>query len=64
MLEAYGSGVGLRNARKHIGWYLAASGRPPEDVQTWRRRLLTLEDAASVLGDLSAFYRRAEEMAA
>jgi tRNA-dihydrouridine synthase B len=64
MLRAYGSGVGLRNARKHIGWYLAASGRAPEVVQTWRRRLCTSEDAASVLGGITAFYRLAQEMAA
>ena len=64
MLSAYGLGVGLRNARKHIGWYLAATGRAPELVQTWRRRLCTLDDAASVLGGITAFYRVAQEMAA
>jgi len=64
MLSAYGLGLGLRNARKHIGWYLAASGRAPELVQTWRRRLCTSDDVASVLGGLTAFYRVAQEMAA
>jgi tRNA-dihydrouridine synthase B len=64
MLSAYGLGVGLRNARKHIGWYLAASGRAPELVQAWRRRLCTSDDAASVLGGITAFYRLAQEMAA
>src|SRR5262245_43547553 len=64
MLSAYGLGLGLRNARKHIGWYLVASGRAPELVQTWRRRLCTSDDVASVLGGLTAFYRVAQEMAA
>ena len=64
MLGAYGSRLGLRNARKHIGWYLAASGRAASLVQDWRRRLLVLEDAAGVLGGLRAFYRDAQEMAA
>jgi tRNA-dihydrouridine synthase B len=64
MLSAYGLGLGLRNARKHIGWYLAASGRAPEVVQSWRRRLCTSDDAASVLGGISDFYRLAQEMAA
>ena len=64
MLSAYGLGLGLRNARKHIGWYLAASGRAPELVQTWRRRLCTSDDAASVLGGITDFYRLAQEMAA
>jgi nifR3 family TIM-barrel protein len=64
MLAAYGAGVGLRNARKHIGWYLAASGRSPEVVGTWRRRLCTSDDVASVLGGLATFYRSAQEMAA
>lgn len=64
MLSAYGLDLGLRNARKHIGWYLAASGRAPEVVQSWRRRLCTSDDAASVLGGITDFYRLAQEMAA
>ena len=64
MLSAYGIRVGLRNARKHIGWYLAASGKQQEIVATWRRRLLTLDDAAGVLGGVRSFYRHAQEMAA
>jgi tRNA-dihydrouridine synthase B len=64
MLSAYGVSAGLRSARKHIGWYLAASGRQHEIVAAWRRRLLTSEDAAGVLGGVRAFYRQAQEMAA
>jgi tRNA-dihydrouridine synthase B len=64
MLAAYGTRLGLRNARKHIGWYLAASGSAAKLVNDWRRRLLTSEDTAGVLGGMRAFYRDAQEMAA
>jgi tRNA-dihydrouridine synthase B len=64
MLSAYGRSAGLRTARKHIGWYLAASGRQPQVVATWRRRLLTSEDAAGVLVGVRDFYRHAQEVAA
>jgi nifR3 family TIM-barrel protein len=56
--------VGLRNARKHIGWYLAASGRAPDAVKAWRRRLCTSEDAREVASGLAAFYAEALEAAA
>ena len=56
--------LGLRNARKHVGWYLASSGRPAETVKAWRKRLCTSEDAAEVLAGLRSFYARAEELAA
>jgi len=64
MLTQHGCLHGLRTARKHIGWYLATSGRPAATVKVWRRHLCTSEDAAAVLGGLSAFYREATEMAA
>ena len=33
MLAHYGRELGLRNARKHIGWYLEASGLNPAACQ-------------------------------
>jgi nifR3 family TIM-barrel protein len=59
MLAEQGSVHGLRVARKHIGWYLASSGRPAEAVKAWRRRLCTSEDARAVLDGLGAFYAEA-----
>jgi tRNA-dihydrouridine synthase len=56
--------VGLRNARKHIGWYLASSGQPAEAVQAWRRQLCTGEDARAVRAGLAQFYQQALEAAA
>src|SRR5262245_31728136 len=64
MLTHHGARLGLRNARKHIGWYLASSGRPVEIVKAWRRRLCTSEDAGAVLAGLGSFYAQAEELAA
>jgi len=48
----YGLRVGLRHARKHLGWALdvaAHLGRvPAETLKSWRHRILTSEDPASV----------------
>jgi nifR3 family TIM-barrel protein len=64
MLAHYGPIVGLRNARKHIGWYLATSGRPAETVKLWRRRLCTSEDPCAVISGLEVFYAESRELAA
>jgi tRNA-dihydrouridine synthase B len=59
MLAHYGEHLGLRNARKHIGWYLEKSGRAIDAVKAWRRRLCTEENPARVLQGLSEFYDEA-----
>ena len=65
MLEHLGLWLGLKNARKHVGWYLASSGQPADVVKAWRQRLCTEESAERVLAGLTEFYARAEqEMAA
>jgi tRNA-dihydrouridine synthase len=64
MIEQDGPKVGLRNARKHIGWYLASSGRPTETVKAWRRRLCTSDDVGEVRAGLGEFYTQAMEAAA
>jgi tRNA-dihydrouridine synthase B len=50
MLGFYGTGLGLRVARKHLGWYLEAAGADP----AFRARLLTAESPGAVLGALRA----------
>ncbi|MDA9458083.1 dihydrouridine synthase, partial [Bradyrhizobium sp. CCBAU 21359] len=44
----YGLRVGLKHARKHLGWALdvaaAASGAPVEKLKSWRQKILTSED--------------------
>ncbi len=64
MLSHYGTDLGLRNARKHIGWYLEKSGRAAETAKAWRKRLCTEESAPRVLQGLAEFYADACEAAA
>ncbi|MFM9938793.1 MAG: tRNA dihydrouridine synthase DusB [Hyphomicrobiaceae bacterium] len=68
MLSLYGRALGLKNARKHIGWYLESSGEPSAIVKDWRRRLCTDDEADRVLVGLAEFYQAAHarrwEMAA
>ena len=64
MLAHYGRALGLRNARKHVGWYLETSGRDPAVVKAWRRRLCTEESDQRLLAGLSEFYDDAQEAAA
>ena len=45
MLGFYGSGLGARVARKHLGWYMETAGTPPG----LRRRVLTATAPADVL---------------
>lgn len=61
MLSHYGTILGLRNARKHIGWYLETSGRGAGVVKAWRRQLCTDEDADRVLRGLAGFYDEAQD---
>ena len=48
MLSHYGLRVGLRHARKHLGWALDvaadASRAPAEKLKSWRQKILTSED--------------------
>ncbi|HKD56783.1 MAG TPA: tRNA-dihydrouridine synthase, partial [Hyphomicrobiaceae bacterium] len=64
MLTQYGARHGLTIARKHIGWYLASSGRPADVVKAWRKRLCTVDDSGEALSGLASFYQEAAEMAA
>lgn len=64
MLTHYGRELGLKNSRKHIGWYLISSGAEMATVKAWRARLCTALDPQRVLQGLSAFYSGAEPVAA
>jgi tRNA-dihydrouridine synthase B len=64
MLSHYGRTLGLKNARKHIGWYLESSGRETANLKAWRRALCTDEDAGRVIANLRAFYDDVERAAA
>lgn len=59
MMSHYGSFLGLRNARKHVGWYLETSGVSPAVVKANRQRLCTETDPARLLAGLARFYASA-----
>ncbi len=56
MLSHYGVFHGLRNARKHIGWYLEHGLLSPEETKAWRRRLCTSDEPSDVLRGLGEFF--------
>ncbi|SCW42225.1 tRNA dihydrouridine synthase DusB [Ancylobacter rudongensis] len=59
-LGHYGRELGMRCARKHVGWSLASAaasaGSAPEIAAMWRKRLLTLEDPARVVTGIRDAY--------
>lgn len=57
MLVHYGTRVGLRNARKHVGWYLEQCTRTDKAVtKAWRRYLCTRDDPREVFAGLRHYY--------
>jgi len=60
MLSHYGRNLGLRHARKHLGWALdvaaATAGAPAHVVKLQRGRVLTAADPALVLRLLAAAF--------
>jgi tRNA-dihydrouridine synthase B len=52
----YGLRIGLKHARKHLGWALEIAAQcsraPAETLRTWRQRILTSEDPHRVHGSL------------
>jgi tRNA-dihydrouridine synthase B len=59
LLSLYGRALGLRNARKHLGWYL--QHWPGGDA--WRQRLLTLDDPGAVQALLPEIFLERREAA-
>ncbi|GIX15684.1 MAG: tRNA-dihydrouridine synthase [Paracoccaceae bacterium] len=58
MLRFYGTEIGLRVARKHLGWYLAPLG-----MEALRAELVRLEDPARVLAGLRRGFSELEAAA-
>ncbi len=52
IISHYGLRIGLRHARKHLGWALdaaaATSCAPTAVLKTWKQKILTAEDPTSV----------------
>ena len=60
ILAHYGLRIGLRHARKHLGWALdvaaECSRAPAAKLKLWRQALLTSEEAAGVQRSLAEAY--------
>jgi nifR3 family TIM-barrel protein len=56
VLSHYGLRIGLRHARKHLGWALDVAARaadaPLETLRRWRERVLTAESPGTVRDEL------------
>ena len=64
MLSHYGHEMGLRKARKHLGWYLEQLGLNMTDAKAWRQRLCTNDNPEHVFSDFADVYDYAGEVAA
>jgi nifR3 family TIM-barrel protein len=57
VVRHYGLRIGLRHARKHLGWALDAAATtscaPAETLKTWRQKILTSEDPSGVRRSLN-----------
>jgi tRNA-dihydrouridine synthase B len=57
LLAHHGIRIGMRHARKHLGWALDAaaetSGVPDTLLRQWRTRVLTMEEPRAVKGGLA-----------
>jgi tRNA-dihydrouridine synthase B len=56
MLSHYGTALGLKNARKHVGWYLETAGATGDELKAWRRNLCTQDDPRALLSGLQEFF--------
>ncbi|MEM6497077.1 MAG: tRNA-dihydrouridine synthase, partial [Pseudomonadota bacterium] len=63
MLSHYGVFLGLRNARKHIAWYLDHGRLSVGETKDWRRRLCTSEQPNDVLAGLTEFFSTCRDRA-
>lgn len=61
MLRHYGTALGLRNARKHVAWYLAGILKDEVALKRWRRELCTQESPQKVLDGLREAHALAHE---
>jgi len=56
MLEHYGLQPGIRNARKHLGWYVEEILGQGEEARHWRQRLFREGDARQVRSRICALF--------
>jgi nifR3 family TIM-barrel protein len=56
MLEHYGTHSGIRNARKHLGWYVEELLGQGEEAKEWRQRLFREGNARQVHSRICELY--------
>jgi tRNA-dihydrouridine synthase len=56
MLEHYGLQSGVRNARKHLGWYIEEASGTGDEARHWRGQLCREDDPREVRNRISRFY--------
>ncbi len=64
MLIHYGRELGVRMARKHLGWVVAREGGEGDAARGWRRKLCAETDPARVLRLVDALYGEVMDAAA
>lgn len=62
MYHYYGRDLGVRNARKHIGWYLEGAGFAGDRLKVLRRQLCTQDDPSRVIAGLTEAYAEADTL--
>jgi len=55
ILSHYGIALGLRAARKHLGWYVERAGLTPSVARTWRAKFCQNDDANAVRAAIVRF---------
>ncbi len=61
MLSFYGKELGMRNARKHLGWYVDELLKSREQSVLWRSRLCRQDNPAMVISALSDLFEQVEQ---
>ncbi|MEL7543985.1 MAG: tRNA dihydrouridine synthase DusB [Pseudomonadota bacterium] len=64
MLGTYGSFLGIRNARKHLGWYVARAHGDGEQAKYWRAVLCQSDDANVLRRQIRSCFAAAQRVAA
>ncbi len=62
MFHYYGRDLGVRNSRKHIGWYLEVAGFAGDRLKALRRQLCMQDDPSRVIAGLAQAYVEAETL--
>jgi tRNA-dihydrouridine synthase B len=64
MLGHYGTELGIRTSRKHLGWYVAGTIDCPSQQRYWRKQLCQQSDPNRVREDLGNMFEQQMEKAA